>query len=140
MSGTDRADHTGHEERTDAAAVSPGDVAEDGPGRDARNPWRGVVALAEKLLLALALLVTSAVVALSGVYLALECVPCEYGVRQARFETPMLVLAEFVVPVTALGTTCGMFLARRWVRVCAAGLGVQMAVLCLLLLLGRFPG
>lgn len=110
-----------------------------GRGRDLRRARRGALATVGLLLLALVLLLASALVALLGPWLALGCESCQGGIRDVRFGELVVGLA-YAAPLGALGTVVGMFLARRrGALVGLVGLGAQPVLLGLMLLVGRVP-
>jgi hypothetical protein len=114
----------------------PAGAAPDGgrsrPRRSAAD-WAGLVVFAAVVM------IVGACVGVLGPLFAIACTACQDGVRSPlRFEGALTAVAAYAVPVTTFGTVLGMLLPRGGARVGAAGIGVLVMLLFVILGLGRF--
>lgn len=104
--------------------------------RTASSSRNGGGALAA--LLAVTVVVTGFLTATLGPLMAVACGSCQDGVRGSlRFDDALIALAHYGVPLTTAATLVAMLVGRRSVRTGVVGLGVLVALIVVMLVLGR---
>ncbi|MFF4352046.1 hypothetical protein [Streptomyces sp. NPDC001530] len=93
--------------------------------------WVGLTALA------MLVLVAGGFVGMFGPLLAIACGTCQDGVRTPGSGDALIVVAQYAVPLTTLGSVVGIFLPRGGARVGGIGLGVLMVLFVAMLVLGQ---
>ncbi|MFJ5798283.1 hypothetical protein [Streptomyces decoyicus] len=116
---------------------TPSDFGSDVPDGSGDRPRRTAADWGWLTVLALGVLVVGFFVAGLGPLFAIACDSCQDGVRSPHHFYLLIAVAWYGVPLTAIGTVVGIYLPRGGGRVGAIGLGVLVALLFVMVLIGR---